>query len=293
MYSPIKHLLVVLIGFVAFSVNVQAELSLRYFQLDSRYIYRIQLLELALGKTEAEYGPFQLYPVQKLVTQARGLSLLEKNIGVDVAFLPTSVEREQRLLPIKIPILRGILGYRVLLVHEDLQPRFNKVTSLDQLKKGFVGGFGAHWADMAILQANGLKVVGITQYENLFKMLSYKRFDYFPRGINVAWKEVELKGDLYKGIKVEETLALYYPYLVYFFVSRSRPAIAARIEKGLKLALADGSFERLFKKHHKYLVQQAGLESRRLFLMKNPTLPAGTVLPDTSWWLKNTGQFLN
>lgn len=271
---------------MAISLCSRAELSLRYFQVDSRYIYRIELLKSALTKTEQEHGPFQLYPVQKSVTQARGQTLLEKNIGIDVAFLPTSEEREKRLLPIKIPILRGILGYRVLLIHKEIQPRMSQVTSFAQLKSDFVGGFGAHWADMAILQANGLKVVGIAQYENLFKMLNHRRFDYFPRGINEAWKEVQLKGDVYEELKVEDSLALYYPYVVYFFVSKDRPGLARRIKKGLTMALADGSFEALFRKHHKTLVDQAGLNTRRLFRLSNPTLPVGTPEPDTSWWLK-------
>ena len=259
---------------------------IRYFQTDLRYQYRIDLLKLALDHTLESHGPYKIAPTTESITQARGIDLLERKEGVDVAFLPTTKERELKLRAIKIPILRGILGYRVLLIHRDDQAKFASIYSLDELREHFRGGFGSQWADMAILKQNQLKVVGIAQYESLFSMLEVKRFDYFPRGINEAWKEIELQHASYPHLMVEENLALYYPYPVYFFVHKNNLYLADRINLGLQMALSDGSFKALFMAYHQDFIEQAKLTGRRMFILSNPTLPEDTDSPDTQWWLK-------
>ena len=72
---------------------------------------------------------------------------------------------------------------------------------------------------MAILQHNGLRVAGVANYENIFDMLQHERFHYFPE-VSMRLGEIARKGHDYPSLRVEETLALYYPYPVYFFVSK-------------------------------------------------------------------------
>ncbi|ABC27713.1 ABC-type amino acid transport/signal transduction systems, periplasmic component/domain [Hahella chejuensis KCTC 2396] len=256
---------------------------LRYYQKDSRYEYRIQLLQLALLKAGVG-NEFMLRPLQDNVTAARGLALLERG-QLDVAFLPTTVDLERRFRAVKIPILRGILGYRVFLAHKHSLPALSLVKSLDDLRDRFVAGFGAQWSDIDILRGNRLKVEDSPQYGLLFDMLMEMRFDYFPRGLNEAWKELEERQAQYPDLAVEPTLALYYPYPVYFFVGKGDETLARLIEKGLNAALEDGSFEQLFLTHHQSFLNRAQLPQRRVFLLQNPTLPAGTEAPDTHWWL--------
>ena len=268
---------------------VQAtETKIRYFQTDYRYEYRIKLLDLALTKTTKEFGDYQLVGVDENLTQGRGSTQLQHGKGLDIAFFPTNREREQNFLPIRIPILQGILGYRVLLVHKSNQADFSKIETIEQLKKRYMAGFGQHWADMAILESNNIPVIGVAKYELLFAMLDAKRFDYFPRGINEAWIEVEKYKKQYEGMTVAPNIALYYPYYVYFFVSKNNNELAHRVEKGLKVALEDGSFKALFLKYHQHLVKQASLGKRRIFLLDNPFLPEAKVQPELSWWLPET-----
>ncbi len=260
-------------------------LEIKYFQTHPRYEYRVKLLELALDKAVGLKSVYQLRSYGRPVTQARGMALLAGN-EVDVAFLATNQERENKYLPIRIPILREILGYRVFLIHEDSKERFTGVTDFEQLRKDFRAGFGSHWADYEILKANRINVVSVATYENLFKMLMKKRFDYFPRGINEAWDEVENKNTTYPALMVEENLAFYYPFPIYFFVNKTNRQLADTIEKGLKIALEDGSFKEMFLKYHQAVIGRASLENRRLFKLKNPTLPDSFSGIDTNWWLK-------
>ena len=115
-------------------------------------------------------------------------------------------------------------------------------------------------------------------------MLSYKRFDYFPRGVNEIWEEVRTHRN--QGLIVEKTLLLKYPAPIYFFVNKRNVELAKRLEKGLRLAIQDGSFDRLFLNHpsNRPIFELAQMKKRRIFLLKNPLLPEETPLWDKALW---------
>ena len=281
-----KKINLILIILIFFSTNALSEsLKLKYFQTDLRYSYRIDLLKLAMEKTAKSDGQYSLEPVGNKMTQSRGILFLEKGEKVNIGFFPSNKERESKLFSVKIPILRGLLGYRVFLIRKESLANFSKIESLEQLKTKYSAGFGDQWADFKILQINNIPVVGTSKYESLFYMLSAKRFDYFPRGINEAWNEISDKKEKYPDLAVDPYTALYYPYPVYFFVNKNNLKLADRIERGLKTALEDGTFKELFLKYHNKIIQQADINNRKLFILKNPTLAEDTPEPDTSWWL--------
>ncbi len=275
------------------TVQVSGVTVLRYFQTDARYSFRVRLLEAVMKETEAEYGPFRLEPTEHQVTQARGLQLLETNAGVDIAFIASSREREAYLLAVKEPILSGILGFRVNLIHKAEVEAFKRVTTFDQLRQDYIAGFGSQWADMAILEHNGMRVFGVASYENIFRMLEHQRFHYFPRGINEAWGEITRKGETYPGLVVEESLALYYPYPVYFFVSKASTRLAARLEKGLQRVKSNGTYQPLFLEEHGADIARAKLAQRKLFVLTNPALEDQNLPEGTFWWLSEPIPGLN
>ncbi|MCP4119615.1 MAG: hypothetical protein GY737_30285 [Desulfobacteraceae bacterium] len=278
---------ILLIILMFFSADAFSEsLALRYFQTDLRYEYRIELLRLAMDSTFESDGPYSLEPVNVKATQKRGLILLEQGTKVNVGFFPLNKERESRFIPVRIPILSGILGYRVCLIRKESLSDFSEIESLEQLKTKFKAGFGSQWADMGILRANNIPVVGTVKYDGLFKMLSGRRFDYFPRGINEAWNELSDEKTDHSDLTVAPDFALYYPYPVYFFVNKNHPEIADRIERGLKISLENGTFRKLFLQYHGDIIRQADLKNRKMFMLENPTLPEGTPEPDTGWWLQ-------
>jgi ABC-type amino acid transport substrate-binding protein len=282
-----KKLILICLGLILFlpGSSLGRIVKIKYFQTGLRYEYRVQLLKLALDKASGPEDTYQLQAYPTSVTQARGLALLAAN-EIDVVFLATNKAREEKYLPIRIPILRGILGYRVFLIHKDSKERFARIKSFEQLRDRYRAGFGSHWADYQILETNGIHLIGVASDENLFKMLIKKRFDYFPRGINEAWDEVQSKGKEYPALMVEENLAFYYPFPVYFFVNKANHKLANIIEHGLEIALKDGSFKELFLKHHAAVLDRVKFEKRLLFTLKNPTLPDNFQGVDTSWWFK-------
>jgi hypothetical protein len=183
------------------------------------------------------------YPT--LLTKARfEAELKRQNTGIiDVLWATTNKELETDLLPIRISLLKDLTNYRLFLIRKDDQEKFNQVKNLNDLRK-FKAGQGVRWTDTDILIANDLPVTTSPLFEPLFNMLLGKRFDYFPRGLYEIWAEEELFKN--KGIGVEQHLMLHYVTMKYFFVNKNNPQLADRIERGLKIAIADGSFDQLF-----------------------------------------------
>jgi hypothetical protein len=120
--------------------------------------------------------------------------------------------------------------------------KFSQLSKFAQLKQ-MTAGFGTHWTDINILKSNGINVVSTPIYRSLFKMVRFNRFDYIPRGIPEASIEFS---KLNENLFIENIIGLYYPFYVCFFVSKQKPELAKRIEKGLNELIEDGSFQSLF-----------------------------------------------
>lgn len=271
-----------LLALVVMSPLHAGEAQIRYFPAGMIYEYRWKLLQLALQHTRTRDGEFQLQPVSEDITQNRGMQMLQAG-EIEVVALGTNVEREAAMLPVRIDILRGIVGYRLLVIRAADQPR---IAGMDEptLRRQLVFGLNSQWADLPIMRAAGLNVETTAGYDNLFAMLAVGRFDAFPRGLNEAPRELQQQRQRYPQLAIERSKALYFPYPVYFWVNKSNPALAARIERGLKLALADGSFQRLFTSYHADEIALLRRQPRQVIRLDNPVLPPGNAAPDTSWW---------
>lgn len=204
--------------------------------------YFPQLLRLALEKTRATDGAFQIQYYDQPMSGQRQLAELKNNGAINLIWDGSNPQREAELLAVRISLLRELNDYRVFLVRKDDQPRFRAVRTLADLSR-FSAGAGESWPSTAVLRANGLPVVTSIGYEPLFAMLAARRFDYMPRGVYEAWFEQRQ----HSGLAIEQGLFLHYRVPFYFFTSRQNPALADRIERGLRAALADGSFDRLFR----------------------------------------------
>jgi hypothetical protein len=234
---------------------------------DARARYPLRLLDAALKKSGRPYK-IKLFSLPML--QGRALLRLENSEGIDVLSTMTSVEREAKLLPIRIPIDRGMLGWRLLLIRKADAERFSKIRTVDELKT-LIAGQGSDWPDSQILRANGFTVNGTANYEALFNMLDKGRFDFFPRGATEIWREI----DLYKDqLMVEPNLALRYPSAIYFFVRKADTRLADDIGNGLQKMIADGSFDKIYLEHFGDMIARSKLKGRRVFDLDNPLIPA-------------------
>ena len=266
------------------------QLTVRYPRAESPsqeklWQYYVGLLEMALEKTEKTDGPFQLSKSVASMLRSAAIKNLSEGIGVDVMWIMTNREREDTLLPVRIPLLKGILGYRAFIIREKDQEKFSSIKTVADLRR-LTAVQGDVWNDTRILEANGLPVAGVKGYESMFFLISKGKYDYFPRGINEIWKEIELQPK--KGLAVEEGIILQYDSPMYFFVSRNNSALADRLHRGLRIALDDGSFDDYFFSDPLIVntFNKTKLKSRKIIRLDNPNLPKETPLADKKLWLE-------
>jgi ABC-type amino acid transport substrate-binding protein len=237
---------------------------------ENRYFYR--LLQLVLSKTEAADGSFVVDTYPSQMSPVRSVTELKNKGAINLIWNGTSAERERDLLPVKIALTRDLNSYRICLIRKDDQARFDQVRTVEDLRK-LIAGSGTQWPDTDILRANGLQVVTTTHHASLFPMLAAKRFDYTARGLYEVFGEAEQHKD--KGIVIEDKLIIYYALPMYFFVNKDNTALASRLERGLKKAQADGSFDQLLMSvpGFKRGMEEQRQATRRLIVLDSPFKP--------------------
>ncbi|MDX1297769.1 MAG: hypothetical protein R3260_05940 [Pseudomonas sp.] len=243
-----------------------------------RSIYELAQLQLALNKAGS---PLHLEPSPYSMEQERALASLEHNDRLDVAWSMTTLDREQRLLPVRIPLDKGLFGWRIALLPSSRAELLKDVRSLDDLRQ-FSAGQGHDWPDSEILRSHSLPVITSSSYGSLFRMLQAQRFDYFPRAAIEIWGELEHPRG--KQLVADQHVLLHYPTAMYFFFSRKRPELAETVRRGMERAIADGSFERLFQQHFAARLKRAQFAQRQVIELHNPLLPSATPLQRRELW---------
>jgi hypothetical protein len=241
-----------------------------------RWDYARSLIELALKESGHDYV---LEPTDEEMSQSRAARELELG-NVDFIWTGTSADYEERFHAIRIPVLRGLDGYRICIINPERQAAFSAVKTLADLQQLTIGQDGG-WADVKILEAAGFKVV-TAPYESLFNMVERERFDCFLRGAHEAPGEVAR----HPGLAIESDLLIVYPFTSFFFVNKSNTALADALETGLKKAYADGSFMAHFNTHPaiKAIFEDAQIAHRRRFEIPNPFLTEETKSIPAEYW---------
>lgn len=261
---------------IRISIKVQAT------QQEQQSGYFSNLLVMALEASKNDNEIIEIIYSPRDYAQARWISMLQKDTSDFVIWTMTDIQREEQLRPIRIPLSKGLFGYRVLVIRKEEQARFDQVKNIDDLAN-FIGGQGTHWPDTRIMKANGLKLVTAENTESLFRMIEAKRFDYFPRGASEAWFELLERKET--NLIVEKNLLLYYPADIYFFVNKTNEALAIRIEKGLEILIDTGEFDRFFYNHPRVSTAFNQLKGRRIITLHNPYLPPKTPVDNPRYWI--------
>lgn len=253
---------------------------------DARYGYDWLVLRTALDKTAPTHGPFDMKQFSEAMSPQRVAQELALPKGrINVMARAASPEFDRAYLTVRIPIDKGLLGYRVLLVRRDDLPRFAQVRSVQDLRK-LRAGMGKGWADVAVLAHAGLPVVEGTAHENLYVMLMAKRFDYFARGIDEAQWEMQEFGPRFPQMVIEPTLLLRYPLPRYLYLRRDAQGelLARRLTAGLEAMVQDGTLDALFRQHKGPVIEPLQLDRRRLLTLANPGLPETPLQRPELWY---------
>lgn len=243
--------------------------------------YAVQMLNLALSRIDTKYK----LEMRDGTGETQGRTLNDVATGkLDILWTATDAELEETLLPIRIPLYKGLLGHRIFIIRKGDQARFDRVRTFEDLKQ-FKFGQGTTWADTKILEANGLTVVKTMKYEGLFFMLDGERFDAYPRGVQEPWQELITYSKL--PLAVENKIMVVYQMPFYLFTSKDNKKLAADLERGFNIAIADGGFDEIF--YNSPVVQSvadnAGIDERMIFRIKNPTMSKETPIDRPELWL--------
>jgi len=267
------------------SINVPPE-TLRVIypktmpNLDEETLYPLILLRTALERSGYK---FTLDPASELLGQNRVLKEIETGSGINVNWSMTNIDRENRLLPLRTPIFKGLFGWRLMFTTQKQLPYLSQVKTFEDLKN-IIFIQGEDWPDTFILRDNDLTVATAQDFESLFVMLDKGRGQLFPRSL----LEIESEKNFYEkkiDLVVLPQLMLKYQSPIYFFFNKDNPEIAKAVNEGLKIMRKSGEFDELFFKYNGDFIKNAHLHDKIIIELKNNQLPKLTPVDDKSLWL--------
>ena len=240
---------------------------------DRRYDFARDLLQLVL---EASQRKVELVPVTGRSNFRIERELVEGEL--DVAILPSIGERPAGVLPVRVPIRRGLLGVRLLMARKERLPALAAVRTLGALQRGFSLGYGSDWLDLDIMRKVGFRVVTSATYTGLFNMLRAGRFDFLSRGLSEVWGEVDNPALMSSDLAIVPGIALYQPLDDYFHLGNASTEWAEVLQQGLATVLRDGRYATLFQQHFGAAFRRAGMAQRRVLLVTGYGVELGTPL---------------
>lgn len=242
--------------------------------------YFINVLRLALQKSGE---PFTLDTVLLSPMSEKRSKLFLKSQRYNVHWLLTNEELEEDLIPIRVPLYKGLIGWRLLVVHENNADVFANITTLSELKP-YKATQGLGWPDTIILESAGLSLRPAVDWTGLMEIMTRQQAEYMPLALNEVWWVKQSLND--RQLMIEDHLILQYPSAYYFFVSKNLPEHARLLEKGMQAAVNDGSFTELFMRTFGDGIRRSNLQDRTIFSLNNPLLPRRTPVADKRLWFK-------
>ena len=255
-------------------------------EFDINHQYYTSLLKKALTKAAAGRTVPE-FRATFVMEQGRALRELEKGEFLDVFLVGTDQTKEQQFRAIRIPLERGLMGFRKFILHQNSVAKFNSIRSLQQLQQ-LTACQGAFWPDIYIMRSSGLKVEEAPVYENIFKQMVAGRCDYFPRGLHEGVIELEKRQALYPELVRYHKLMLHYPFAVYFFTRKENEALALWIEQGLEQMIDDGELLAHMQQQeltrHVFPLKHSSTDP--WISIKNPLLSPDTPVTNSRYWFQ-------
>jgi ABC-type amino acid transport substrate-binding protein len=232
-------------------------------KLYERDHYLYELLDKALIAAGAtyDYEHVTVHPHQQ-----RTLMALSSG-KVDLHWSMTSPDREQIAIAIPVPLFKGYIGKRAIMVKKERLAQFAELNSIEQLK-AFTAVQGHDWPDTKILAFHNLPIKPLSNYQAMFKLLAAGRVDYFPRSFIEVNSELEENPDKFVLLP---NVYLEYPTAFYFFVNKAKPQLAGDLKRGLNKLKKTGEFDALFSRYFdKDLARLSMYQPDKAIRLKNP-----------------------
>lgn len=247
--------------------------------------YYQDLLQLVLNRTKGEYGAARIDLLQPPALGDFRYLLMKQNF-IDLHHFGTSPELERDLLPIRVPLLAGGLGWRGFIIRKSDKVAISQIRHFNELKR-LTACQGELWPDSDIMRAAGLRVLTAERHDQMLELLRRGRCDYFPRSIFEGPIEQKAFAGAYPDLEYTNAVLLHYPFAMYYFVNKNNTALAERLQKGLERLAKSGELQAFLQGHPiaRQVYPLSQFTRSTVFHLENPLLPAETPLQQSAYWL--------
>jgi hypothetical protein len=206
-----------------------------------------------------------------------------QNKRYDIHWLMTNSQLEEELHPVRIPLYKGLIGWRVFLIQEKDQAIFSNIQGLAELQQ-LSTAQGHDWPDVAILTNSNLRVYSSPSWNGLFEMLELGRIHYLPRSV------IEITDELAqhptRHFTIERELILRYPAAYYYFLHKDQQELGQKIDAALLIMQGNGEFDAIFDRYFADKVDALDLHRRRHIIIENPNMHPDTPAYDSKRWFQ-------
>jgi len=235
---------------------------------DMRNAYVHDAVQLALDRTRASDGPYELQ-LSSLMNKRRALlEAARRTVSNFLVVTSPEAGRAAGLVPVLFPIHLGVNRYRVCFVHASRQAAVRAADTLAAVA-ALRHVQGSDWADVAVMRANGFKVIEVGTYEALFELVAVGRADLFCRSVLEVGQEIEAHQGI-NGLAVDDSLLLSYDLPQYLYSHPDNREAIDRVERGLRLAFADGTLQALLRRYLQPSLARLNLTRRKLYTLATP-----------------------
>lgn len=265
----------------AVSAELAADVTIKLWngnKTASRQQYEREVLELALKVSSKNAGDWALVEDLTDYPRAEDEASVFRTKGFDifgtVAGNAKLANEEKILIP--LPLMKGLLGYRILIIRAADKEKFAAIKTPAQLQQ-LTMGIPATWADAELFRQNGYPVVEKGSFDELFARLENKEFDYVTFGANEVTGVFKERAAKSGKLMVEPSLLVFYPFPLVFYVNPDNTALAQRVTQGLKIIAKNGELDEVFDRYFAADLTAVELPARTMITLKNPILPAAMV----------------
>lgn len=236
-------------------------------QIDGGHRFYHELLHEALSRAGHQV---RIETPSEHIPQKRVIKMVQSN-QLSLTWLLSTPERDERHIAVDVPLTNGLIGKRILLIPPELQPKFDTINTLEDLRgANLVAGLGINWFDVQVWNTNHLDVyLQDGEWRSLYKKLSSSgEVNYFPRGIN----EVSIEAALNPHLAIEKHLLLVYEKDFKFYLSPKMVKYKDAIEAALLQASKEGVIDMLVDKYWGAAYQQLNSDQRVVIKLELPNL---------------------
>lgn len=259
------------------SIDAKTNATIKFWngnKTASRQDYEREMLDAVLTATVPARGPYTIVESREDYPRAEDEASVFRSKGFDIFGTVAGNQKlanEQKIL-IPLPLMKGILGYRILIVRKADAQKFATIKTAAELK-ALRMGIPETWADAGLFRHNGYPVVEKGGFDDLFQRLENKEFDYVTFGANEVSGVFAERAAKSGKLIIEPSLLVYYPFPLVFYVNPQQKVLAERVTSGLQTITANGELDKIFNRYYGDLLGQLQLAKRTRITLENPILP--------------------